>query len=327
MCFCAETTVGFGLLISSFLDDVSEISIFTEGTGETLLKNYISSLDPTLFLLYHPEINLARRAEYANFLDWFGTELHCTILDGLTTYSLVTPLMLALQAYTFVFFSVLFISLFVSFFSSTNKEEGAADYEFTLTNLSTEAEKELFSVEDAKYVVVAFAMLFGSYFGFMAFTAGSAGSLSMWAVSLVPLIGVGVLTIPGNLLFDFGLLFLLYLRGSSNTSSFFFELFYDYIGVTAFFTRLVVQFVRMALMVVVYAMMHDTVILHQVAHWFLPIGDSFYDELMGVRFNANSVSYFLLITFPCRLFYWFYEIVHTFFVVTAQFAAFFTIAF
>ena len=86
---------------------------------------------------------------------------------------------------------------------------------------------------------------------------------------------VSLIFIPLNLLSDFGLLFLLYLRGASNTASFFFELAYDYIGVVAFFTRLVVQFVRLILMFVVYTMMHDTVLLQQVSHWFLPSGDSF----------------------------------------------------
>jgi hypothetical protein len=71
---------------------------------------------------------------------------------------------------------------------------------------------------------------------------------------------------PVNLLFDFGLLFVLYLRGSSNTSSFLAELGYDYIGIIAFFTRLVVQFVRLVLMFVVYCMMHDTVMLQEVSH-------------------------------------------------------------
>ena len=103
---------------------------------------------------------------------------------------------------------------------------------------------------------------------------------------------------PLNLLYDFGLLFPLYLRGSSNTSSFFAELVYDLIGIIAFFTRLVVQFVRIILMVVVYCMMHDMVILQEISHWFVPLSDDLFDDILNLKFNANSISYFLLMVLP-----------------------------
>jgi len=84
-----------------------------------------------------------------------------------------------------------------------------------------------------------------------------------------------IILIPFNLLYDFGLFFLAYLRGSSNTSSLFFECVYDYIGIIAFFTRLIVQFVRLILMFVVYCLMHDTVMLQVFSQKNFLIGDSF----------------------------------------------------
>lgn len=63
------------------------------------------------------------------------------------------------------------------------------------------------------------------------------------------------------------------------------------------------QFVRLILMFVVYSMMHDTVMLQHVAHWFLPAGDSFYDEIMNIRFTSESISYFSVVALPCRLAY------------------------
>ena len=207
------------------------------------------------------------------------------------------------------------------------KEEWAADVEYAISNTTVEAEKEIFAADDAVYLMLGFLFVFGAYFGFLALsqtTSISEASFFFWAL---PLIVVSLIFIPLNLLGDFGLLFLLYLRGASNTASFFFELAYDYIGVVAFFTRLVVQFVRLILMFVVYTMMHDTVLLQQVSHWFLPAGDSFYDEILNIRFTSGSISYFLIVSLPCRLAYWTYEVIHTFFVVTAQLAAFFTIAF
>lgn len=207
-----------------------------------------------------------RRTGHTNMLAQYGADLHFFIYDNIQAYSLTLPIMYAAQAFTTAYVLFVFIGLFFSFFSSSSKEEGAADTEFALVNLSIEAEKELFPAEDAKYLVIMFVAVFGAYFGLLAFAFGPGANISIFFTGFLPFLVGTVLMVPGNLLFDFGLLFLLYLRGSSNTNSFFFELVYDYIGVIAFFTRLVVQFVRMVLMFVVYCMMHDTVVLQKVAH-------------------------------------------------------------
>jgi len=78
---------------------------------------------------------------------------------------------------------------------------------------------------------------------------------------------------------------------------------YDYIGVIAFFTRLVVQFVRLILMFVVYCLMHDTVMLQVFSQKNFLIGDSFWDELMSTSPNGTSISFFLFVAFPLRLMY------------------------
>lgn len=321
------TVAGFELFVSVLYDSYLKEALTYLEVSDTTVRKYLASLDPTLFAIYHPEFGYVRRTGHTNALAQFGADFHFFIADNLQAYSLTLPVNLAIQFFVLGYVSFMFGAFFFSFFTSSSKEEGAADAEFAIGNVTIEAEKELFSAEDAKYLIIMFVSLFGMYFGFLAFSIGPIAGLVTMFLGLVPILMVAVLLVPLNLLFDFGLLFLLYLRGSSNTNSFFFELVYDYIGVIAFFTRLVVQFVRMALMFVVYCMMHDTVVLQKVAHWFLPAGDSFYDEVMNLRFTAHSISYFLVVALPCRLAYWTYEVVHTFFVVTAQFAAFFTIAF
>jgi cbb3-type cytochrome oxidase subunit 3 len=80
-------------------------------------------------------------------------------------------------------------------------------------------------------------------------------------------------------------------------------------------------------MFVVYCMMHDTVMLQNYSQKNFLVGDSFWEELMSVQPNGTSMFFFLFATFPLRLFYWCYECMHTFFVVTVQFSAFFTIVF
>jgi hypothetical protein len=80
-------------------------------------------------------------------------------------------------------------------------------------------------------------------------------------------------------------------------------------------------------MFVVYCMMHDTVMLQVYSQQNFLINDNFWTEVMNIAPNGNSMMFFLFITFPLRLIYWLYECLHTFFVVTVQFAAFFTIVF
>jgi hypothetical protein len=80
-------------------------------------------------------------------------------------------------------------------------------------------------------------------------------------------------------------------------------------------------------MFVVYCMMHDTVVLQVIPMRSQVYGDSFWDEICMIRPTLKSVSFFFILVLPARMGYWVYEVLHTFFVVTVQFAAFFTIIF
>lgn len=325
--FVTQSVAGFEIFVGVLYDQHLKDNLQMFEVHEDALRKYVSSLDSTMFTLFHPEFGYYSRACHTATLVNFSSDLHFVVLDGIEAYSLDIPLSIAIQLFLVVYLVIVLTSFFFAFYNSVGKEEWAADVEYVISNTTVEAEKEIFAADDAVYLFLGFLFVFGAYFGFLALsqtTSMSEASFFFWAL---PLIVVSLIFIPLNLLSDFGLLFLLYLRGASNTASFFFELAYDYIGVVAFFTRLVVQFVRLILMFVVYTMMHDTVLLQQISHWFLPAGDSFYDEIMNIRCTSGSISYFLVVALPCRLAYWTYEVIHTFFVVSAQLAAFFTIAF
>lgn len=49
--------------------------------------------------------------------------------------------------------------------------------------------------------------------------------------------------------------------------------------------------------------------------------------MCSIRPTLHSITFFFALVLPARLGYWVYEVLHTFFVVTVQFAAFFTIIF
>jgi hypothetical protein len=81
------------------------------------------------------------------------------------------------------------------------------------------------------------------------------------------------------------------------------------------------------LMLFTYASMHDLVMLFSFNQKMFLGSETFWEEVNSVQITVDSMSYFFLFTLPSRFLYWIYEILHTFFVVTIQFAAFFAIVF
>jgi hypothetical protein len=80
-------------------------------------------------------------------------------------------------------------------------------------------------------------------------------------------------------------------------------------------------------MIFTYASMHDAIIYFSFDQKIFLGAETFWEELNSVSATLDSVSYFFLVSFPARLMYWLYELFHTFFVVTAQFVAFFAMVF
>jgi hypothetical protein len=76
------------------------------------------------------------------------------------------------QLFFILFFIVIFLSFFLSFFNSSHKEEWAADTDYSISNLTVECEKEIFSIDDAVYLMMSFIFFFGAYFGYIAFGLG-----------------------------------------------------------------------------------------------------------------------------------------------------------
>jgi len=68
-----------------------------------------------------------------------------------------------------------------------------------------------------------------------------------------------IIGIPTFLIYDFGIFFLAYMKGTGNSSVSAVELVFDYIAVIIFYTRILVQSVRLVLMIATYASMHELV--------------------------------------------------------------------
>jgi len=105
------------------------------------------------------------------------------------------------------------------------------------------------------------------------------------------------------------------------------SLMFDYISVIIFYVRILVQSVRLVLMLGTYAGMHDVVLYFSFSQKMFFGSENLWENLNTASITIDTLSYYMLFTLPSIFIHWIYEILHTFFVVTVQFAAFFAIVF
>ena len=230
--------------------------------------------------------------------------------------------------FLFLFFIIsLFIIFYFSFFLSDVRDEVSIDLDYLLSSSIVESEKEITAFDDIILTIVILCYVFGWYFIIHCWSIVSIMPELILVFYLLPGLYYIIIGIPTFLIYDFGIFFLMYLRGVGASSVLFFELMYDYIAVIIFYTRILVQGIRLILMIATYASLNDLILFFSFNQKMFLSSENFWDELCSVSITLDSLSYFFLFSLPSRFIYWIYEILHTFFVVTVQFAAFFAIVF
>ena len=145
---------------------------------------------------------------------------------------------------------------------------------------------------------------------------------------MLPLLVFLIFGVPTFLLIDFGIYFLMFIRGCGAYTSLLAELMYDYINIGAFYVRLCVQWVRLLLMYLTFIVMHDTIAFcHFNNNTFFGLMENLWEETANIFVTFNSFTYTAISSLFAVLFRLLFELVHTLFVCTAQFVAFFAIVF
>jgi apolipoprotein N-acyltransferase len=80
-------------------------------------------------------------------------------------------------------------------------------------------------------------------------------------------------------------------------------------------------------MLFTYISMHDLILFFSYNTKFMLGSEDIWEQNAYTQSTTSSISYFFLFQLPSIILYWMYEIFHTFFVVTAQFVAFFAMVF
>ena len=309
------------------LDNTIFNSLFKFHFTEEWFRSMLASKEFTLVLIYHPELSLIQNQINDFFYLNFFSNIVFSIFSYIESENFLTPIIYIPQLLLVLFISVLFINFYFSYFSSMSKEGNIVDADYLSSTSAAESEKEISSYDDIILGLVILLYIFGWYFYIHCWSIISIMPELILVFYLLPGLYFIIIGIPTFLAYDFGIFFLAYLKGIGASPVLIFELMYDYIQLLIFYTRILVQGVRLILMLFTYASMHDLVLLFSFNQKMFLGAETFWEELNEVSFTADSLSYYILLTLPTRLLYWIYEILHTFFVVTVQFFAFFAVVF
>lgn len=317
----------FNLFWAVMLDQYIINNFFKFYCNADWYKNILQSKELTLVFLYHPEMLFFNFKNITN--QYFETYSYIiiTILDSTTTSSDVSCIFLFMQFLLVFYFSIMFVVFYFSYFTSMTKEESTIDSDYLIANLLVESEKEIGSMDDMLMVLFFLLFIFGWYFYIYFLSILSTFPEIVLVFYSLPFLYYVIISMPTYLVYDFGIYFLTYLRGVGSSSLFTMELLYDYIAFAAFYIRLMVQSVRLILMTFTYISLHDLILFFDFNSKLFLGFESLTEDLTNVSGTFNSFSYFFFLLIPLKVLYWLYEVLHTYFVVTAQFVAFFAMVF
>jgi hypothetical protein len=291
-------TSGLQLFWSVMLDNYITTSLFQFSLTDEWVRSFISSKDAALFVIHHPEVVLFKDQIINNFFFDFLADVNVSAIQYLESQSLLTPIMLFPQLLFIAYLAFFFVSFFFSFYSSSSKEEATVDADYLSASITIESEKEIGSIDDILMPSIIFLYTFGWYFYIYAWQLFSSMPELVLVFFFFPLLYYTIGNTPTFLLYDFGILYNCYLRGIAPTPTMLFELMYDYIAVISFYVRILTQGVRLALMFMTYAAMHDFVLYMDYSHRYLTGNESIWEDISNVNASVSSVTYFFLGVLP-----------------------------
>lgn len=307
---------------SVLLDIYVESKLIQFSLTDEWVRSYISSKDASLLIVYHPEIIFYKHQIFNNFFFDFLADVNISVIQFLEKEKLITSVMLLPQLVFLSLISFIFLSFFFSFYVTASNDDSTIDSDYLSASVTVEAEKEIGSLDDILMPIVIFIYTFGWYFYINCWNLFSYIPELTLVLFFFPLMYYTLLNIPTFLLYDFGIFFSCFLRGVAPTPTLLFELMYDYIAIIAFYVRVSVQAVRLVLMFFAYASMHDYILYMNFGFNFGLGNESIWESISNVDTTVSSLTYFFLLIFPSHIFYWMYEVFHTFFVVTGQLVAY-----
>jgi hypothetical protein len=317
----------FTLFWSVILDKIVLFNLLKLPYVDNWFRFLTQSYETSLSLFNHPEYFFISDYILKNLVMPFSTEIDNVIYIMSDEENYLYPVLIFPHILVITIFMLFFIILYFSYYNSSVREETTIDHDYLIANTTVEAEEEIGSLDDMLLSLLILSYIFLWYFYINCWTIIFAVPEFMFTIYLFPLLYYIVMCIPAFLAFDFGLYFVAYLRGVGAAPMMMVELLYDYIAFAAFYIRLVVQNVRLILMTFTFASFHEAIITHGIEKEWIVGDESFWDDISKSLKTPDGMAYFLIFKLSGHIIYFFYELFHTLFVVTAQFIAFFAMVF
>ena len=321
------TNYDINLIASILLDQIYFISIFFLPFFDNFYNHLLVSFEFNSIVINHPEYYLIYKYYLNTFYQNYFTNIYLSIYLLNLTESYITPIMLVPQ-FLFIFIIVLFfLSTYFNYYVNYNSEDNIVDHDYLTYNVTIESEEEIGSIDDMVLTSVILLYIFLWFFWIYSWSYISITPNLIMSIYLFPFIYFIIFFIPFSLLYDYGSYFLTYLNGVGKSSVLIIELLFDYIAVSIFYLRLMVQNVRLVFMLFTYSELHEMIVFYSIEDNLFFGNEDQNNSTDKSKNNVNNSSYFLIFNLPVLLLRWFYELFHTFFMVIFQFIAFFAMIF
>ena len=317
----------YNILASLIVDQLTFLLLFSLPYFDGFFKNLFNSFELKNIFLYHPEYFFIFKNTIFEYYVNYSSNLYLSNYNFLLNESFISPVLMISQLIFIYFLVSLFLITYFTYYNNPNSEDNIVDHDYLVYNVTIEAEEEIGSMDDMLLTSVILLYVFLWFFWIYSWSSLSINPQLTMSFYLFPLIYFIIFFIPFSLLYDYGSYFLTYLNGVGKSSVMLLELLFDYIAVSIFYLRLMVQNVRLVFMLFTYTELHELIIFYTVDKNLLFSNESYKNSWDSDKTFFVSSSYFILFKLPGALLNWLYELFHTFFMVIFQFIAFFAMIF
>jgi hypothetical protein len=221
------------------------------------------SNDSTYIFIYNPELLFLKKQLISAYLPYLSN-LFFILNENTLVESFSSPIIMVPQFLFLVYSALIFISFYFNYFLTPTKEESLIDNDYLINSMTVEAEKEITAFDDMILAVIILIYTFGWYFYVNFWYLISSLQEIGFLFYLFPGLYFIILGMPTAILYDFGIYFVAYLKGVGGGSIFTVELINDYIQVLIFYTRIMVQGVRLIMMAGIFAGCHEFVMFFTI---------------------------------------------------------------
>lgn len=285
----------YNLLSNFILDKIYFLSILSLPYFNEFFRHFLNSSDFNNFFYHHPELYLIYKNYIFDFYINYFSNMYTSLYLLQYNESYISVVLVFFQFLILLFLILLFLITYFCYFITVCDSDNIIDHDYLLFNVLVESEEEVGSMDDMLLSSVLLIYIFFWFFWVNSFVSVVIVTCSL-ATSFVlfPFLYFLIVFMPISLLYDFGSSFLAYLNGVGKSTSLIVEAIFDYIALSIFFLRLLVQNVRLVFMLFTFIELHEMIILNPSYKNFLLFSDVYSNMMNGINSLFASDNFFFV---------------------------------